>query len=35
MTVTIELPSHIEAELVARAQAHGMDLPRYVEHPAP
>ncbi len=32
MTVTIELPSDIEAELVAQARAHGLDLSQYVEH---
>jgi hypothetical protein len=31
MTVTIELPSDIEADLVARARDHGLDLPQYVE----
>jgi hypothetical protein len=32
MTVTIELPSDIEADLVARARVHGFDLSQYVEH---
>jgi Post-segregation antitoxin CcdA len=32
MTVTIELPSEIEADLVAQARAHGLDLSQYVEH---
>ena len=32
MTVTIELPSDIEAHLVAQARAHGLELPQYVEH---
>ncbi len=32
MTVTIELPSDIEADLVAQARAQGLDLPQYVEH---
>jgi hypothetical protein len=32
MTVTIELPSDIEADLVAQARAHGLDLPQFVEH---
>jgi hypothetical protein len=32
ITMTIELPSDIEADLVAQARAHGLDLPRYVEH---
>jgi hypothetical protein len=31
MTVTIQLPSDIEADLTAQAQAHGPDLPQYVE----
>lgn len=31
MTVTIELPSDIEADLVAQARSHGLDLPQYVE----
>jgi hypothetical protein len=32
MTVTIQLPSDIEAELVAQGRAQGLDLPQYVEH---
>jgi len=32
MTVTINLPSDIEADLVAQARAHGLELPEYVEH---
>jgi len=32
MTVTINLPSDLEASLVAQARAHGLDLPQYVEH---
>jgi hypothetical protein len=32
MTVTIQLPSDIEADLVAKARAQGLDLPQYVEH---
>ncbi|MGO9260077.1 MAG: hypothetical protein ACLQU1_27760 [Bryobacteraceae bacterium] len=32
MMVTIELPSEIEAELVAQARSHGLALPQYVEH---
>lgn len=32
MTVTIQLPSDIEADLTAQARAHGLDLPQYVEH---
>lgn len=32
MTVTIELPSDIEAGLVSQARAHGLELPQYVEH---
>lgn len=32
MTVTIQLPSDIEADLVAQARAHGLELPQYVEH---
>ena len=31
MTVTIELPSDIEADLVAQARAQGLDLPEFVE----
>lgn len=31
MTVTIELPSDVEADLVSRARAHGLELPQYVE----
>ena len=31
MTVIIELPSDIEAELVAQARAHGLDLSQYVK----
>lgn len=32
MTVTIQLPSDIEAFLATQARAHGLDLPQYVEH---
>jgi hypothetical protein len=32
MTLTIQLPSDIEADLVARARAQGLDLSQYVEH---
>jgi hypothetical protein len=32
MTVTIQLPSDIEADLIAQARAQGLDLPQYVEH---
>jgi hypothetical protein len=32
MTVTIQLPSEIEADLIAQAQAHGLNVPQYVEH---
>lgn len=32
MTVTIQLPPDIEADLVAQAQAQGLDLAQYVEH---
>jgi len=32
MTVTINLPSDIEAALAAQARAQGLDLPQYVEH---
>jgi hypothetical protein len=32
MTLTIQLPPDIEADLVARARAQGLDLSRYVEH---
>ena len=32
MTVTIQLPSDIEADLVAQARARGLDLPQYLEH---
>lgn len=32
MTVTIHLPSDIEADLIAQARAQGLDLPQYVEH---
>jgi hypothetical protein len=31
MSVIIELPSDIEADLTARARARGLDLPQYVE----
>lgn len=31
MTVTIQLPSDIEADLIAQARAHGLDLSQYVE----
>jgi hypothetical protein len=32
MTVAIELPADIAADLVAQARAHGLDLPQFVEH---
>jgi hypothetical protein len=32
VTVTIQLPSDIEADLVAQARGRGLDLPQYVEH---
>jgi hypothetical protein len=32
MTVTIEVPPDIEADLVAQASARGLALPQYVEH---
>ena len=32
MTVTIELPADIEADLVAQARTHSLALPQYVEH---
>ncbi len=32
MTVTIHLPSDIEAHLVTQARAQGLDLVQYVEH---
>jgi muconolactone delta-isomerase len=32
MTVTIQLPSDMEAELVAQARAQGLELQQYVEH---
>jgi len=32
MTVTIQLPSDIEADLVAQARDHGLELPQYLEH---
>jgi hypothetical protein len=32
MTVTIQLPSDIEADLIAQARAQGLDLSQYVEH---
>jgi hypothetical protein len=31
MTVTIHLPSDIEADLVAQARDHGLELPQYLE----
>jgi hypothetical protein len=31
MTVKIELPPEIEAELLAKARAQGLEMPRYVE----
>ena len=31
MTVIIQLPSDIEADLVAQARDHGLELPQYVE----
>ena len=32
MTVTIELPSEIAADLVAHAHAHGLEVSQFVEH---
>jgi len=32
MTVTIQLPSDIEVDLLAQARAQGLDLAQYVEH---
>lgn len=32
MTVTIELPSDMEAGLLSEARGHGLELPQYVEH---
>ncbi len=32
MTITIELPARLEAELSALATAHGLALPQYVRH---
>lgn len=32
MTVTIELAPDIEADLLAEARSHGLELPQYVEH---
>lgn len=32
MTLTIQLPSDVEADLIAQARAQGLDLPQYVEH---
>jgi hypothetical protein len=32
MTVTINLPPEIEADLVAQARAHGLGVPQYIEH---
>jgi predicted DNA binding CopG/RHH family protein len=32
MTVTIQLPSDIEADLAAQARAQGLELQQYVEH---
>jgi hypothetical protein len=32
MTVTIQLPRDNEADLLAQAQAQGLDLAKYVEH---
>jgi hypothetical protein len=32
MTLTIELPTDIEADLVAEARTHGLETPQYVEH---
>lgn len=32
MTVTIQLPAEIEADLIAQARAQGLGLPEYVEH---
>jgi hypothetical protein len=32
MTVTIHLPSDIEAALLAQARAQGLDITQYVEH---
>ena len=31
MTVTIQLPSDLEALLVAQARDHGLELPQYLE----
>ena len=31
MTVTIQVPSDIEADLVAQAREHGLELSQYVE----
>jgi hypothetical protein len=31
MTVTINLPANIEADLVAQARTRGLELPQYVE----
>lgn len=31
MTITIQLPPDIEADLIAQAKAQDLDLPRYVE----
>jgi hypothetical protein len=31
MTVTIQLPSDIEADLLAQARKHGLELPQYLE----
>jgi hypothetical protein len=32
MTVTIQLPSDIEAGLIAQARAHGLEFAQYVKH---
>ena len=32
MTVTIELPNEIAADLVAHARTHGLELPQFVAH---
>ena len=32
MTVTIDLPADIAADLIAQARTHGLELPQYAEH---
>jgi hypothetical protein len=32
MTLTIDLPADLEADLVAQARTHGLEPPQYVEH---